>query len=460
MYLYPWMDDIIMILLFQIINGSSAALVWFLTGKIRRSQGYWKIWMMLLKLSIIQFAIPWQYFFLKYRAVRYLSFWYYVFMPTIPMQIGELCILLVLFFVAKRQIRIIRHNRYNYSYISGVQMKELSQSQHDKAFFFCKRLGIRKKVPIYIADSPPCFTTMRPSRIVIPDGIGEDEFLVSLVHELTHLAHKDHLWKRFLVFMGVIHGWNPLYKYISRQYAEWAEYACDQDAKNLIGSGVRYFAVIMQLSERLGGSGEHPASALFSEEVCDLENRMRMMAARTAGTRKRSFALLRSMAAVMSLCLAFSFGYAATVYAVKGNGILYDATVIKREVKPEPAPVIETGVGFDTGVRFVEAEVTSFGTSGFYSFEWEIPAGNAFRGGSFYLNAGGHVNVSVTAVIPEGSEVEAGIIRLSTGIKDYITTTGGISSVFTAGTSGYYAVYVANLSDNSTVNAYGSYYIP
>ena len=65
-------------------------------------------------------------------------------------------------------------------------------------------------------------------RIIIPDALDELVREVVIRHELSHLAHKDHLWKPLAFFLLALHWYNPFVWLAYILFVRDLEFACDE----------------------------------------------------------------------------------------------------------------------------------------------------------------------------------------------------------------------------------------
>lgn len=100
-------------------------------------------------------------------------------------------------------------------------------------------------------NTPIVLGVMNP-RIIIPEGISDDDLEYVLLHELSHIKRKDNLWKLISVFAVCIHWFNPfawLFLYISSRDLE---IACDERVlKNIKNENRKNYAnTIIALAEK------------------------------------------------------------------------------------------------------------------------------------------------------------------------------------------------------------------
>lgn len=116
---------------------------------------------------------------------------------------------------------------------------------------FARRLRKRRErledidspILVYVAEglpSPCLFGVFRPAVYVTPQAAeGEDTLRHVLAHELTHYAHKDHLWSLLRCFSLALHWYNPLVWLAVVLSKQDGELACDEGAVARLGEAER-----------------------------------------------------------------------------------------------------------------------------------------------------------------------------------------------------------------------------
>lgn len=113
-------------------------------------------------------------------------------------------------------------------------------------------------VPAYITEcicSPCLFGLFRPAVYLTPESAADEQMRRHvLAHELTHFAHRDHIWAVLRCLALVLHWYNPLVwaaAYLSRQDGELA---CDEGAIRRLGEEERipYGRTLVSLVARRG----------------------------------------------------------------------------------------------------------------------------------------------------------------------------------------------------------------
>ena len=103
--------------------------------------------------------------------------------------------------------------------------------------------GADAPIPVYTAanlSSPCLFGVLRPAVYLNP-GAAEDETALRhvLAHELTHYAHRDHIWSALRCLALALHWYNPLVWLAVGLSKQDGELACDQGAVERLGEGER-----------------------------------------------------------------------------------------------------------------------------------------------------------------------------------------------------------------------------
>jgi len=77
----------------------------------------------------------------------------------------------------------------------------------------------------------PCITGFFSPVVFLPDlDFNEEELYCILFHELSHLRHRDFLWKAVTEILCILNWWNPFVKLLKIQMADIIEYDADKTA--------------------------------------------------------------------------------------------------------------------------------------------------------------------------------------------------------------------------------------
>lgn len=127
-----------------------------------------------------------------------------------------------------------------------------------------------------------------------------------------------------------------------------------------------------------------------------------------------------------------------------GNYIQFEMSLEELGLTEDDIIIYPVGTSDDAPTRYVNGMINA----------WKVPAHNIAKAGTFKKNVNDTIIVSVT-IIPANKTAQAGII-LPNGNCVCVQGTGTLASSFVCPTTGYYWVFVRNLSD-STITANGAY---
>ena len=103
--------------------------------------------------------------------------------------------------------------------------------------------GTGAPIPVYLAEglaSPCLFGVFQPAVFVTPEAAKNPDILRHvLAHELTHYAHKDHIWSLLRILALALHWYNPLVWLAVVLSKRDGELACDEGAVARLGEGER-----------------------------------------------------------------------------------------------------------------------------------------------------------------------------------------------------------------------------
>ena len=103
--------------------------------------------------------------------------------------------------------------------------------------------GTGAPIPVYLAEglaSPCLFGVFQPAVYVTPEAVKNPDILRHvLAHELTHYAHKDHIWSLLRILALALHWYNPLVWLAVVLSKRDGELACDEGAVARLGEGER-----------------------------------------------------------------------------------------------------------------------------------------------------------------------------------------------------------------------------
>lgn len=127
--------------------------------------------------------------------------------------------------------------------------------------------------------SPMIWCGLRP-RLLIPrhlwDSLDDHSRRAVLVHELAHLARKDHIFCWLESVIGSLYWWHPVVWYVRRKLRDDADASCDAWVTSLLPSSRRSYAEAL-LTTKSFVSTPRPDAGLF---LCMLNDRTKVLSRR------------------------------------------------------------------------------------------------------------------------------------------------------------------------------------
>ena len=208
-------------------------------------------------------------------------------------------------------------------------------------------VGLRKLPPVFLSHSagvPVSIGLLRPA-IVLPEAMpreADDEQLQAvLLHEMAHIARRDHWVGVGQRIAAVLFWWNPLVHWVCDEISDLREEICDNHVVLVQGEGRRLARILVDLAARV------TTGPLLPSTVGVLEPRL-------AGLTGRVTRLLdkeRNMETRMSLrskVLVFACGLAVLIgmATIGGLRLAYAAAGAPGEQSLPPPDAIVEGVGW------------------------------------------------------------------------------------------------------------------
>ncbi len=114
-----------------------------------------------------------------------------------------------------------------------------------------EELRIRRRIKVSLNSnvSSPAILYHLGYQILLPAyEMTEQEINMAVLHELVHLKHRDVFIKDLCFAVNVIHGFNPISRYIKEHVVKWAEVLCDlttcEVGKNTFTRQEYYYGII------------------------------------------------------------------------------------------------------------------------------------------------------------------------------------------------------------------------
>ena len=96
-------------------------------------------------------------------------------------------------------------------------------------------------------QTPMVYGIRNPKVLLPTEEYTTDQLKIILLHELTHIKHKDIFWKLLCRMILLIYWFYPLKRQIFKVVNEWSEVYCDFSVINETGSKKGYFKTIYDI---------------------------------------------------------------------------------------------------------------------------------------------------------------------------------------------------------------------
>lgn len=165
-------------------------------------------------------------------------------------------------------------------------------------------------LPVYVVEglSSPCLAGLFRPAVYLPPEVAADETALGhvLAHELTHYAHRDHLWGAARCVCLALHWYDPLVWLAARLSKEDGELACDEGAVRRLGEAQRvpYGKTLVGLvARRSGPAGLLTGSTTMTGGGRAVRRRVELLARPPRAGR----AALCAAVSVLAVCLLCAF---------------------------------------------------------------------------------------------------------------------------------------------------------
>ena len=233
------------------LAGTFPVLGYMLVKKIYREKIRAQYYVYMLRLAVLFFLCPFQYFKFRlpvewtevfdvqlYWDVLMKKLFGYSFV-SIPSDDGIYYIisekyfyLWILWFFVVAAALLIYLFRYLYMkrkiMHSSVEWKAVREGAESRKKW---SLGKKRKIKLYKNDkvSGPCtIGCFRPGILLPHREYEESEMDWIYRHEMTHIRHRDIFWKMLSILVCILHWYNPFAWYLLFQYGKMSEYYCDE----------------------------------------------------------------------------------------------------------------------------------------------------------------------------------------------------------------------------------------
>lgn len=322
----------------------------------------------------------------------------------------------------------------------------------------CKEMEISRTIPVYMGEgyrSPAIGGCFFP-KIYMGEAVSDDaELRLIFRHELMHYRHRDVWMLTLLMFMRIVHWFNPLFArgWIYRQYCSWSEDYCDlcvckTENKNAYIRTLLMVAV--NSAERSYGSGICMGENMSDvrRRIVNMENREKRKAMKRGGI---------FLCLLLSLMTGCTTVYAASEGIVAGYEKLYASTLVEIEdtyVEPVLEEYVEYPGEGDPSVIEEIGEISESRSGDNNNINWKIGAKVRKISSGFSMEKGKKIYIAVS-VVPADKKVKVGV-KDPDGILHYVSSKENITYTYTTTKKGTHRVFVEN-NNTVSVEAKGYY---
>ncbi|MCD8149378.1 MAG: M56 family metallopeptidase [Clostridiales bacterium] len=451
-----WTIKLAFLILLTTLTGSVLTMVWYGIGRGLEHAGYLNIlyWVFRVIQIFWIIPIPWLVLMVMVRrdgTIRYGM----MFFPT-PMMLG-VCKMVCLIWSAGVVVYTVSYVRVTLYYRRTVREACPCDRKTTEIFLtVCEELHLSpKRIALgqtYKAAVPQVTGWYHLTILLPMEHFTREELYFVFLHEMTHVRHRDLLAKNLACVTEAIHFFNPVVWWFRKLLDCWSEYACDYKVCVHSGNMRAYYEAVISMIPR-----EKPDRTLttpFTRGVSEVKQRIKHVKGCLQMKKKSVIGAVLPMSLI--LALSSSTVYAATTATAEAVYRIQEATDVELAEIPAGDELAEyTEAEPIDSDCFEEGEVEiSKDRSSVKNFFWTLYAGYGKYGRKFRVTKGTSIVVAAKAA-PSSGIYRLGIINPD-GSRTFVQGSGAVSHTFTAGATGYYYVYVENISD-STLSIDGSY---
>lgn len=318
-------------------------------------------------------------------------------------------------------------------------------------FLSCKeQVGVRKKVSFKTSNyiSSPFTTGIFKPIIVLPDAeMIDNEKLLALTHELTHIKNNDMLIKFFSIVISVIHWFNPLAYLLRKKVAVISEYYCDECLINSMTKAQRRAYGDLVIKAVFGVIGIHETELFLSLSMSSRNTKKRLkniLKFKKPHKRNIAFSVVMVMV-IASIATAYTFIASAAEELKSGQSSRF------KNIYQSPIYEIdETDVISDLLTEFSN-EDEIFDNTVIHT----VPVGAISLDERVMTRKEGETVAINVIYLPKTTDIEVGILEPD-GTFRYVKGTSGLTThTFDINSDGDYQLLIRNNS-NSKVDILGA----
>lgn len=200
-------------------------------------------------------------------------------------------------------------------YVKAGQVLVADIGLLDRLSVLTAQAGIKKPVELCVnplISSPLLIGFFRPNIVLPSADISENDFLYTVMHELTHVRRRDMFYKWLVQVTVCLHWFNPLVYVMRREINKACEFSCDEAiiAKLDYSNIQEYGKTLLDSMRKVGNYKESLASVTLNENKELLKERLGVIM--SFKKKSKSVTALSLILTVTLLCAAsFTGVYAA-----------------------------------------------------------------------------------------------------------------------------------------------------
>lgn len=432
--------------------GGICFVYWMIINKFMRYHISTKVNFYALKMILYSYIVPVFYLFIQSLDEELGTWTGVLFTPTF--QIIGMAKKIAIVWIIGMAIVAVRYY-IEYKKVCRIRKEAFECEEWKKKMFYetCAQLEItRKKVELlqnYSINILGIFWFGKTYVIMPVGNFTDSQMRVMILHELMHYKRRDLLKNHILIFLTIVHFFNPFVWILKNYMRKWSEYMCDKSVAERTGAR-KYFETILNLIKKTDNQSEFCISIAKNEH--ELLERVKYM--KETRKMKKNYGL---MVLLLTVGILFNSGtaFAATDRLADGYVKCYNKTVVTTREENQFLDVMEEfhSLENDSDIKMEEGKITKAGSS-LITFTWSVKNKVQKTTSTFYVKKGKKVHVDV-GITPTNKSITVGIID-SSGSKTYVKGSESITHDFSINKSGNYKVFVKNTS-GKTVSVLGMY---
>lgn len=439
------------------IVGGIAFQLWKLFRILWQKKGTYGFLYHFLKIVLVLFVIPFGWFYITLKNYDFSTGISYDWYPWVNFRIAAFLFVLFMIWLTGAIYHLQEYMKEK-MHLRNIRLlgKQLDKEKLNLVYSeLPESVHYKKRIPIIICPGihAPMVTGIIKKYIFIPNDQYDSETLkIILSHELTHVYHKDLLFKNVSAIIAVTYWFCPFIRKLFQEYDGWSEVICDMDlciGKHANWTAKQYYSVLVKEMEKSGTQNYKMCSALYETEstlkwrVASVKNHHEM----------------RGKQKWMACVLALIFGICCPVAVVATGNIvkyslsrIYDGSMTSIQESIEQ-PEYEDSLAEQyrdilDDEDIIIKEITPTNSSANGSYTWEIDKESRNVVLNIALEKGQTVIMGVS-FSSESGVIDMGVMK-GTAAR-YVTLEANGMHNFEIKEDGTYKLYVENKSNEKII---------